>query len=66
MSQASTRGQVLARARVQVLQNSGGRIVLLRLQLCQREIDTDEIQENKNFREQSNIKSARVRALTAR
>ena len=34
------------------------------LQLCQREIATDEIQERKNYRERSNIKSARVSALT--
>ena len=34
------------------------------LQLCQREIFTDEIQEKKNYRECSNIKSARVSALT--
>ena len=33
------------------------------LQLCQREIATDEIQEKKNYRERSNIKSARVSAL---
>ena len=31
---------------------------------CQREIATDEIQEKKNYRERSNIKSARVSALT--
>ena len=31
---------------------------------CQREISTDEIQEEKNYREHSNIKSARVSALT--
>ena len=31
---------------------------------CQREISTDEIQEKKNYRVHSNIKSARVSALT--
>ena len=31
---------------------------------CQREIATDEIQEKKNYREHSNIKSAHVSALT--
>ena len=34
------------------------------LQLCQREITTDEIQEEENYREGSNIKSVRVSALT--
>ena len=34
------------------------------LKSCQREIATDEIQERKNYRERSNIKSARVSALT--
>ena len=34
------------------------------LKPCQREIATDEIQERKNYRERSNIKSARVSALT--
>ena len=34
------------------------------LKQCQREIATDEIQERKNYRECSNIKSACVRALT--
>ena len=34
------------------------------LKPCQREITTDEIQEKKYYRERSNIKSARVSALT--
>ena len=59
MCQASTCGRVLARARVQdklqVLQNSGSRMLVLRL--CQREIATDEIQERKNYRERSNIEA---------
>ena len=33
------------------------------LQFCQREVATDKIQEKKNYREHSNIKSARVSAL---
>ena len=36
----------------------------MELQLCQREIATDEIQERKNYRECSNIKSNCVSALT--
>ena len=69
MCQACTGGQVRARARVQVLENSGSRMVMLRfttlsLEHCQREIATDEIQEKRNYREHSNIKSAHVSALT--
>ena len=45
MCQAPTCGLVLTQ--VQVLQNSGSRTVVKDLQLCQREIVTDEIQENK-------------------
>ena len=55
---------MLARARFQVLQNSASRMVVLRFTTCQREIVTDEIQERKNYRQRSNIKSAPVNALT--
>ena len=58
MCQASTCGRLLARARVQALQISGSQMV------CQREIFTDKIQEDKNHRERDNVKSARVSALT--
>ena len=47
MCQANTCERVRARARVQVLQNSGSQMVVLSLQRCQREIATDEIQEKK-------------------
>ena len=64
MCQASTYGRV--RARVQVLQNSGSRMVVLDLQLCQREITTDKIQERKNYRARraQQYNSARVSTLT--
>ena len=39
-------------------------MVVLRFTISQRKISTDEIQEKTNYRERSNIKSARVSALT--
>ena len=60
MCQTSTSGLLLARAQVQVLQNSGQ---CYDLHLFQRKIATDAIQEKKNYRERSNIKSARASAL---
>ena len=67
MCQACTCGRVLAQARVHVLQSSASRMVVLRfttLSARDYRIATDEIQERKNYRECSNIKSARVSALT--
>ena len=44
---------------------SGSLIFMLRVKPCQHEIATDEIQEKNKYRECSNIKSARVSAMTA-
>ena len=47
MSQASICGLVGALARLQVLQNSGSWMVVLRIKTCQREIATVKIQEKR-------------------
>ena len=64
MCQASTCGRVLARARVQVLQNSGSRMVVLRFTTLSARDRHWRNPRKKNYREHSNIKSARVSALT--
>ena len=64
MCQASTSGQVLARARVQVLQNSGSRMVVLRFTTLSARDRHWRNPRKKNYRERSNIKSVRVSALT--
>ena len=64
MCQASTCGRVLARARVQVLQNSASRMVVLRFTTLSARDCHWRNPRKINYREHSNIKSARVRALT--
>ena len=64
MCQASTCGRVRARARVQVLQNSGSRMVVLRFTTLSARDRHWRNPRKKNYRERSNIKSARVSALT--
>ena len=58
---ATRPGRVRARARDQVLQNSGSRMVVLRLQLCQREIATTKSKKEKLHRAQQ-YKSAHCTA----
>ena len=55
MRQARICGHVWAGVRLQVLQNSGSRMFLLRVELCQREIANDEIRE-----EDESIESAAI------
>ena len=43
-------------ALLKVLQNSGSRMLMLRVKPCRPEIATDEIQERNDYRECSNIK----------
>ena len=64
MCQASTCGRVRARALVQVLQNSGSRMVVLRFTTLSARDRHWRNPRKKNYRERSNIKSARVSALT--
>ena len=64
MCQASTCGQVLARALVQVLQNSGSQVVVLRFTTLSAQDRHWRNPRKINYRECSNIKRARVSALT--
>ena len=63
MCQASTCGRVLALAQVQVLQNSGSRMVVLRFTTLSARDGHWQNPRKKNYRESSNIKSAVVSAL---
>ena len=49
---------------LQMLQNSGSRMLMFRLKPCNREMATDEIQEWKKLLRAQQCKSARVNALT--
>ena len=65
MCQASTCGRVLARAQVQVLQNSGSLMVVSRFTTWSvRDCHWRNPKKKKNYRERSNIKSASVSGLT--
>ena len=64
MCQALTCGRVLARARVQVLQNSGSQMVVLRFTTLSAWDSHLQNARKKNYRELSNIKSTLVSALT--
>ena len=68
INEASICRLVLARARFQVLQNSASRMVVLRFTTLSARVSTARSpltkSKKKNYREGSNIKSARVGALT--